>query len=152
MYVLYVFGEQIEVAFDDIFTPTLGKILFLGLYLGAIVLSSLPAYFKHQNNAYYRALGASGGTSAIVFAYIIFRPWEWFIFPPLPAILMGVGYLWYSSYMGKKGQDNIGHDAHFWGAVFGFVFTMSMFYIFRPDRIEIFIDLLLAGPKAPPFF
>lgn len=152
MYVLYVFGEQIELAFNTIFTPTLGKILFMGLYLGAIVLSSLPAYFKHQNNAYYRALGASGGTSAIVFAYIIFGPWKWFIFPPLPAILMGAGYLWYSSYMGKKGQDNIGHDAHFWGAVFGFAFTMSMFSIFRPDQIEIFFNKLLAGPTPPPFF
>lgn len=152
MYVLYVFGKQIEFAFDTIFTPALGKILFLGLYLGGIILSSLPSYFKHKHNPYYGSLGASGGTSAIVFAYIIFGPWEWFIFPPLPAILLGVGYLWYSSYMGKKGQDNIGHDAHFWGAVFGFVFTMAMFTIFQPAMVDVFLQQLLAGPKPPPFF
>jgi membrane associated rhomboid family serine protease len=151
MYVLYVFGRQIEFAFDDIFSPTLGKIIFLGLYLGAIVLSSLPSYYKHKHNPYYGALGASGGTSAIVFAYIIFGPWEWFAFPPLPAIILGIGYLWYSSYMGKKGQDNIGHDAHFWGAVFGFVFTMTMFSIFQPIMVDIFLEQLLAGPKAPNF-
>ncbi len=152
MYVLYVFGRQIEYAFDMIFSPSLGKILFLGLYLGAIILSSLPDYFKHKHNPYYGALGASGGTSAIVFAFIIFGPWEWFRFPPLPAIVIGIGFLWYSSYMGKKGIDNIGHDAHFWGAVFGFVFTMTMFSIFEPSRVDIFLGQLLSGPKPPPFF
>lgn len=152
MYVLYVFGRQIEFAFDAIFSPFLGKMIFIGLYLGAIVLSALPAYIKHKHNPYYGALGASGGTSAIVFAYIIFGPWEWFIFPPLPAIILGIAYLWYSSYMGKKGQDNIGHDAHFWGAVFGFVFTMTMFFIFQPSMIDFFMNQLLAGPKPPPFF
>ena len=152
MYVLYAFGEQIEFYFDTIFTPALGKILYLALYLGAIILSSLPAYYKHKHNPYYGALGASGGTSAIVFAFIIFGPWEWFVFPPLPAILLGIGYLWYSSYMGKKGQDNIGHDAHFWGAVFGFVFTMTMFTVFQPTMVDIFLQQLLSGPKPPPFF
>ena len=152
MYVLYVFGEQIEYAFNVIFSPALGKMLYLTLYLGAIVLSSLPAYYKHKHNPYYGALGASGGTSAIVFAYIIFGPWNWFAFPPLPAIILGIGYLWYSSYMGKRGMDNIGHDAHFWGAVFGFVFTMTMFSIFEPSEIDRFFELLLAGPKAPDIF
>jgi hypothetical protein len=54
--------------------------------------------------------------------------------------------------MGKKGQDNIGHDAHFWGAVFGFVFTMAMFSIFQPVMVDVFIQQLLAGPKPQPFF
>lgn len=152
MYVLYVFGERVEYKFNEIFSPVLGKMIFLGLYLGAIVLSSLPAYYKHKHNPYYAALGASGGTSAIVFAYIVLWPWNWFLIPPLPAILMGIGFLWYSSYMGKRGGDNIGHDAHFWGAVFGFVFTLSMFFLIQPIMVEVFIQRLLAGPTVPNFF
>ena len=153
MYVLYIFGEQIELIFlrPDFFGPVNGRIIFLILYFGAIIISSIPQYFRHKENNYYMALGASGGTSAIVFAYIIFDPWGWFIIPPLPGILMAVAFLLYSSYMDKRGGDNIGHNAHFWGAVFGFIFTMLMFYIFVPDMIDLFFHKLLGGPGMPPF-
>jgi membrane associated rhomboid family serine protease len=150
MYVLYVFGEYVEQVFTapQIFGPTKGRIIFVVLYLGAIILSSIPSYFRHQTNNFYRALGASGGTSAIVFAFIIFDPWQWFLFPPLPGILMGVGYLIYSSYMDKRGGDNIGHNAHFWGAVFGFLFTIVMFQIYAPEMIDVFIERLMS-PRGP---
>ncbi len=165
MYVLYVFGDHIEYIFTSEqelifhsgatikgFGPVKGRIIFLILYLGAIIISSIPQYFRHQDNGFYRALGASGGTSAIVFAYILFDPWAWFKFPPLPAILLGVGYLLYSSYMDKRGGDNIGHNAHFWGSVYGFVFTIAMAAIFQPDMLQMFIDHFLAGPRAPNNF
>ncbi len=150
MYVLYTFGEYVEQVFTlpQIFGPTKGRIIFLILYLGAIILSSIPSYFRHQENNFYRALGASGGTSAIVFAFIIFDPWQWFIFPPLPGILMGVGYLFYSSYMDKRGGDNIGHNAHFWGAVFGFVFTLAMFQVYAPEMVDLFLEKLMS-PRGP---
>jgi len=140
MYVLYTFGEYIEVSFITIFGKGMGKILFIALYLGSVLLGSTPAYLKHQNHSYYRSLGASGGTSGIVFAFVIFNPWQWFIFPPLPAILFAVAFLWYSSYLDKKGGDNVAHDAHIWGAVFGFVFTIGAIYTLRPDYIPYFID------------
>ena len=104
--------------------------------------------YKRQNQ-YYSAVGASGGTSGIVFGFIVLRPWEWFIFPPLPGILMGIGYLWYSSYMGKKGADNIGHDAHFWGAVYGFVITLALIMVLRADLLSGIIERFLAGPHMP---
>jgi len=153
MYVLYVFGEMVVVRFMHAayFGEFNGRIIYLVLYFGAIILSSIPQYFRHQNNGYYRALGASGGTSAIVFAYIIFRPWDWFIFPPLPGVLMAVAYLMYSSYMDKKGGDNIGHNAHFWGAVFGFAFTLVMIMVMAPDMMEVFLGKLLVGPSMPNF-
>jgi len=154
MYVLYIFGEYVELSFmrPDIFGPTMGRILFVLLYFGAVVVSSIPTYFKHQNNNYYMALGASGGTSAMVFAFIIFNPWGWFLFPPLPGILMAVGFLFYSSYMDKKGADNIGHNAHFTGAIYGFVFVMVMFALMAPDQLSLFTRRLLAGPTMPNFF
>lgn len=151
MYVLFMFGEFLETrVFNMIFGPTTGRIVFVLFYFSAVVVASIPSYFKHQENGYYAALGASGATSALVFAYILANdPWQWFIFPPLPAILLAIGYLWYSSYMEKRGIDNIGHDAHFWGAVYGLVFTVVTFAYFSPERLEYFVNAFLKGPSLP---
>ena len=151
LFVLYQFGEYIELSFISLFGGLLGRLFFLLVYLGAVIAGALPSYIKHQDNGYYSALGASGGTSGIVFAYILFNPWAWFLFPPLPALLFGVGYLWYSSYMAKRGGDIIGHDAHLWGAVWGLVLTLVLFFLFRPEVLSIIIERLLAGPTAPNF-
>ena len=151
LFVLYQFGEYIELSFISLFGGLLGRLFFLLVYLGAVIAGALPSYIKHQDNGYYSALGASGGTSGIVFAYILFNPWAWFLFPPLPALLFGVGYLWYSSYMAKRGGDNIGHDAHLWGAVWGLVLTLVLFFLFRPEVLSIIIERLLAGPTAHNF-
>jgi membrane associated rhomboid family serine protease len=99
------------------------------MYLSGIVMASLPSFFKHRNDPYYRALGASGGTAAILFSSVYFGPWDmsvqfYFIPIPIPSILFAVVYLIYSGWASKKSNDNIGHDAHFWGSVYGFVFTL----------------------------
>lgn len=152
LFVLYQFGQIVEQVFVQyVFGPAFGRLAFLLFYIAAIVVSSVPAYFKHQNNAYYGSLGASGATSALVFIYIMLDPWQWFLFPPLPAIILAIGYLWYSSYMSKRGGDNIAHDAHLYGAVFGLVFAIIAFALFEPLLLENFIGKLLAGPVAPSF-
>ncbi len=151
MFVLYQFGQVIEYVFSTLFGSAMGPVFYLLVYLGAIIAGAIPAYIKHQDNSYYAALGASGGTSAIVFAFILFDPWQWFVFPPLPALLFGIGYLWYSSYMGKRGGDNIGHDAHFWGAIYGFALTLGLIVLQRSDVLSIIMERLLAGPTAPNF-
>ena len=125
--------------------------MFLLLYLSAIVIAAIPAYIKHHNNFHYNALGASGATSALVFGYILLDPWQWFLFPPLPALLVGILYLWYSSYMDRRGGDNIAHDAHLWGAIYGLVFTVVSVVVVRPDLIDYFISALMQGPSAPNF-
>jgi membrane associated rhomboid family serine protease len=85
-------------------------------------------------------VGASGAVSAVVFASILLYPsGSIFIFPipfPLPSWVFGIVYLVYSAYMGKRGADSIGHNAHFWGAVFGIVFTV----ILIPGVIQNFIQ------------
>lgn len=152
MFVLYTFGEQMEHIFAQlIFGPVYGRLVYIAFYLSAVVVANIPSYFRYQDTYAYSALGASGATSALVFAIIPFIPWEWFIFPPLPAILVAVGYLWYSSYMDKRGMDNIGHNAHFWGAVYGLVFIIAASFILQPSLIDYFLQQLLAGPKAPGF-
>lgn len=146
MYVLYIFGEPLESYFNMVLGPAMGRIGYLFMYITAIVISSIPAYVRHQDNHGYAALGASGATSAVVFGFILFHPWQWFLFPPLPAIIFGIGYLWYSSYMDKRGTDNIGHNAHFWGSVYGLLFTVSSMAFAKPAMLQFFIDRLMEGP------
>lgn len=146
MFVLWSFGNAIEKAYYPYFLGDNSLALFLILYFGGIVVSSIPSYLRHKSNANYAALGASGGVSAVVFAIIVFAPWEnLYLYGVLaiPQILAGVAYLYYSWYMDKKGRDNIGHMAHFAGAVWGFVFTCCMNFELLPR----FVQLTLQGPN-----
>jgi membrane associated rhomboid family serine protease len=148
IYVLYVFGESVEKLFAKNFGEEIGKALYLAMYVTALVASSIPSYFKHRNDIAYSALGASGAVSGITFAMIFFAPWkiyDLFLFIHCPAILFGIGYLWYSSYMGKRGMDNIGHDAHFWGAIYGFLFTLVTASVIQPRLVTSFFDQLYQG-------
>jgi len=136
MLTLWFFGKVLEERYFIYF----GKFTFLIFYLAAITLSDLPSYIKHKNNSSYASLGASGGVSAILFAYIILAPWStiYLFFLPVPAIVFGVVYLVYSQYMARKGGDNINHDAHFWGAVIGVAGVL----ILDKDAIPRFIQLI----------
>jgi membrane associated rhomboid family serine protease len=152
MYVFYLFGGILEDIFTQwIFDPWLGRIVFLLFYLSAIIVSDIPSFFKHKDNSAYSAVGASGATSALMMAYILFDPWNWFLFPPLPGIVFALAYLWYSSYMSRRGTDLIAHDAHLWGAVYGIVFMLALAYFHNPALLEHFISVLLEGPRAPNF-
>ena len=129
MFVLLSFGRAVESFYDYLFGLK-GWYFFLLLYFGGVVLSSTPSFAKHKDNKFYHAVGASGAVSAVVFASILISPLTGirFIFIPfdIPAFIFGILYLIYSAYMSKRGNDNIGHDAHFWGAVFGLVFTLLL--------------------------
>jgi len=129
MMVLYSFGRIVEQYYEMIFGIK-GILYFILLYIGGTALSTLPSYGKHKDDYSYTAVGASGAVSAVVFASIIFDPlmkiYLFFVPIGIPAIIFGVLYLVYSAYMGKKNIDNVGHDAHFWGAIFGFVFTIVL--------------------------
>lgn len=134
MLVLFMFGRYVESYFESLDK----HFLFLILYLGGVIAASLPSFLKHRNDSYYRSLGASGGVAAVLFSFVYFAPWEvifvWFI--PVPAIIAAIGYLIYSAYMSRKGQGAVNHDAHFWGAVYGFLFTL----LFDPTHGRIFFE------------
>lgn len=131
MLTLFFFGVYVESVFKMYF-GNLGISYYMLLYFLAIILSTLPAIIKHRNNQFYNAVGASGAVSAVLFSYILFDPFGkimiFFIPIGIPAFIFGPAYLLYSAYMGKKGMDNIGHDAHFWGAIFGFIFPLLLDY------------------------
>jgi|688.fasta_scaffold415069_2 membrane associated rhomboid family serine protease len=144
MLTLYFFGRNIEITFENLFGNSLVYPLF---YLSALIVSSIPSYFKYKDNAYYRSLGASGAVAAVLFATIVFDPWQTLMlnfFIPIPAMLFAIGYVAYSSYMSKKGNDNIGHDAHLYGAIYGFIFPMVM----KPGVLPYFFNQLM----HPHFF
>lgn len=146
IFVLYMFGVNAEYYYESTFGPILGPSLFIIMYVGGIIVASIPSYLKHRENRFYSALGASGAVSGVVFLNIFFDPWSMiyiYAIIPMPIILGGVLYLWYSDYMGKKGTDLIGHDAHFYGAVWGFTFTVLCAAILNPDSISDFMTLLL---------
>jgi len=153
MWALYIFGERVEsVFYNDLFGPVVGRVAYIIFYFSAIAIASLPSYFRYQDNYAYSALGASGAPSALSLIFILFHPWMWFIFPPLPGILLAVGYIWYSSYMDKKGTDHIGHNAHLTGAIYGIVFIVVASLLLKPELIDYMIAQLLAGPKPLPGF
>jgi membrane associated rhomboid family serine protease len=120
MVTFYFFGQSLEYM-------GLG-ILFPVLYLTGIVIASLPSFLKNRNNSYYRSLGASGGVASILFFSIYYNPWSrislMFIPIGIPAIVFAVLYLAYSIYMSKRGDDNVNHDAHLWGSVYGLLFAL----------------------------
>ena len=123
MITLYFFGINVE----EICAFAGMRGIYVFMYLSAIAVASVPAFVKHRNHNYYQALGASGGVSAILFATVYFEPWNkiQIIFLPIgiPSVIFAVLYLIYSAYMAKKGNDNIGHDAHMYGSVYGFIFA-----------------------------
>lgn len=126
MFVLFSFGSEVERTLEGDFLNT-GGLAFIALYASSLIASTLPSYLKHRRNYYYNAVGASGAVSAVLFASIILQPqgsvFLMFIPIPIPSFVFGLFYLVYSFYMAKMGKDNIGHDVHFWGAVYGIVFV-----------------------------
>ena len=125
MYVLYVFGRNVESAFNILYAKNAIP-LFVALYFGGLIMSTVYSYIKHRNNILYSDVGASVAVSAMVFASIMFFPTaSLMIFPlpfEIPAWAFGGLYLVYSFIMARRGKDNIGHDAHFFGAIFGIIF------------------------------
>ncbi len=130
MLVLYSFGSNLENYYFTQYFGAHAGLVFGLLYVTALPAANLYSYYKHKQDFSYNALGASGAVSAILFSSILISPlsslYLMFIPVPIPSFIFGFCYLAYSWYMGKKGRDNVGHDAHFWGAVYGIVFTLVL--------------------------
>ncbi|MBU1010713.1 MAG: rhomboid family intramembrane serine protease [Bacteroidetes bacterium] len=142
MFVLYSFGGYVEQAFKVIFGSGKGLLNYGMLYVGGIIFATLLDFGKQKNNPHYDAVGASGAVAAVLFSSILLMPTSTLlIFPipfPIPAWLFGILYMIYSVYMSKKGTDNIGHNAHILGAIFGLVLTIML----KPTLVSAFIDQL----------
>lgn len=124
----YLFGGFVEDKFLEIFGNG-GRLLYILLYVLALIVSILPTYFKNRNNQSYRSLGASGAVSAVVFAGLMIAPYVkvgFFIIPPIiPGFVFGPLYLIISAWLDRKGGDNINHSAHIWGHCSALLFSLS---------------------------
>ena len=143
MFVLWQFGNIVEMSLASMLGEGY-RIYYLLLYFGAILVSAFPSVKKHKNDPMYAAIGASGAVAAVLFSYILMYPLELlylFGILPIPAVVLGVLYLWYEQRMSRQGnQDHVAHDAHYWGGIFGFVITIA----FKPELIVRFFDQLFS--------
>ena len=92
---------------------------------------------------YYVSIGASGAVSAVLFTSIFLDPWGKILFfavLPIPGIVFGVIYLAYCQYMARKAGDNVNHNAHFYGALYGLIYPA----ILEPSLVKGFYLSLLA--------
>jgi membrane associated rhomboid family serine protease len=121
----------------------LNSIQFIIIYVVSLFAGNLLSYLFHKDEYAYSAVGASGAVSGIIYAAILLRP-EMKIYFGIPGWLFGMGYLLYSIYGMKTRRDNIGHDAHFGGAVAGFAVTL----VYLPNLI--FAEPLIVGALIVP--
>lgn len=104
-----------------------GPLNMLLVYIGSLLLGNMITLLLQKNNYHYRAVGASGAVTGIVFASIVIIPDAKIYMPfPIPAYLYGMLYLFYSIYGMRSQSDNIGHSAHFGGALGGLLLIVLM--------------------------
>ena len=146
MFTLYFFAPVV-IAY-------LGDFRFLIIYGVSLFLGSLLSYYFHKDEYHYTAVGASGAVTGVLYSAILLRPdmsLYFFLIPiPIPAYVFGIGYLLYSIYGMKKSIGNIGHDAHFGGAIGGYLATLVMLPILL--QTNLLMVLLLAVPIGILFF
>ncbi len=142
MLTLFCFGTVVESYFKAFFGDSAGIALYVVLYVSAIAVSSVWDLVKHRNDWTYNAVGASGAVSAVMFASILFDPkMQLYIFMlpiPIPGYFFAPLYLLYCWFMARRNKDNIGHSAHFWGAVYGLAFPL----VFQPAVFSHFLSQL----------
>ena len=140
MFTLYMFAPVVISYFDSF--------SFLVIYFGSLVFGSLLTLLFHKDEYSYRAIGASGAVTGILYSAILLNPdmslYLFFIPIPIPAYIFGIGYLLYSIYGMKAKNDNIGHTAHFGGAIGGYLITILK----QPGMLteNTFMVVLLAIP------
>ena len=140
--------------FADVVIASLGSISFLLIYIISLLLGNLLSYYFHKDEYHYNAVGASGAVSGVIYAAILLYPdmslYMFFIPIPIPAYVFGIGYMLYSIYGMKNRIGNIGHDAHFGGAVGGYIFTLIL--VPQLFSTSLFMVILLAIPIVLLFF
>lgn len=116
--------------FSNVVVGFLGVYSFIIIYVGSLILGSLLSLYFHKDEYHYSAVGASGAVMGIIYSAILLQPgmslYMFFIPIPIPAYIFGIGYLLYSIYGMKTRMGNIGHDAHFGGAIGGYAITLLL--------------------------
>mgnify|MGYP001073990612 CR=1 FL=1 len=141
LFVLYSFGNFLELVFSSWFGN--GILQYLLLFVGSVIIAHIPTYLKEKDSYNYSSVGASGGVSGVLFASILIQPLQplyLFAIIPIPGIMFGVLYMFYTHRMAAKSSDNINHEAHMFGALGG----MLILVVLRPTVIPAFISQLMS--------
>ncbi|QXP78402.1 MULTISPECIES: rhomboid family intramembrane serine protease [Winogradskyella] len=134
MFTLYMFADAVIMQ--------LGSVKFVIIYMASLIFGNLLSLYFHKDEDWYSAIGASGAVTGILYAAILLQPqmslYMMFIPIPIPGYIFGIGYLLYSIYGMKNRIGNIGHDAHFGGAIGGYVVTLIMMpSLFKTDLLHV---------------
>lgn len=110
--------------FAPVVIYSMGIFSFLLVYFVSLVCGSLLTLYFHKNDYSYRAIGASGAVIGVLFASILIDPYREINFF-IPGYIFGIIYLLVSIYGMKNKTGNIGHSAHFGGAIGGYVIALT---------------------------
>ncbi|MDR6967461.1 membrane associated rhomboid family serine protease [Flavobacterium arsenatis] len=114
--------------FAPVVIAYMGELSFVLVYFSSLIFGSLLTLMMHKDDYSYRAIGASGAVTGVLYSAILLQPNMMlgiFFVIPMPAYIFGILYLLYSIYGMRAKNDNIGHTAHFGGAVGGYIFTLA---------------------------
>jgi len=134
--------------FADVVINRIGTGKFVLIYILSLLVGNMLSFFFHKEEYHYSAVGASGAVTGILYSAILFNPdmglYLFFIPIAIPAWIFGILYLLYSIYGMKSRLGNIGHDAHFGGAIAGYILSIA----FVPSLLttSLWIVALLAVP------
>ena len=133
---LFFFGPLIEYL--------IGPLRFFAVYMGSELAANALTYWRHKDDPNYSAVGASGAISGVLFAFVLFAPFEKiyiFFALPMPAIVFAFLYVAFSIYASKQGGGRVAHEAHLGGAIAGLVLTILLY----PASLGIFLQQLGLG-------
>ena len=130
--------------FADVVIHSLSSFHFIIIYVASLLFGNLLSLYFHKDEYWYSAIGASGAVTGILYAAILLQPqmdlYMFFIPVPIPGYIVGIGYLLYSIYGMKNKIGNIGHDAHFGGAIGGYIITLILMpSLLKTDLIHVAI-------------
>ncbi|MDD3642597.1 MAG: rhomboid family intramembrane serine protease [Candidatus Krumholzibacteria bacterium] len=140
MFALYSFSQGVG--------TVMGILDFVALYFGSLVAGNLLALYVHRDHPDYRALGASGAVSGVIFASILMFPDGriGFLLMPMgmPSWLFGILFILISIYGIRSQAGMIGHEAHLGGAIAGVLISAALV-----PRLIALRPLLLAALLVP---
>lgn len=134
MFTLYMFAPFV--------INSVGAMYFAYLYFGSLIAGNLLTLYFHKDEYYYRAVGASGAVMGIIYSAILLEP-NLYMYGFIPGYVFGFAYLLFSIYGMKAKNDNIGHVAHFGGAIGGFVITLVKFPFLITEEPKTVMALLV---------
>lgn len=138
MAALYMFGERFE--------ANVGAGFLAFIYGASLLGGSGLSLLMHRHHYDYRAVGASGAVSGLVFAAIFLMPGMgvgmFFLPIGIPGWLFAIIYTGISIWGIKKKWGNIGHDAHLGGAIIGMLGALAIDYKVVFGQLPLFLTIL----------